>query len=178
MGIGITRAVELKLFTVTNEIANPGCGKLTVSEILKVPMFTAPLMVVAGKAIRSQGVVVVLQDHQHIYQAKRFSGPSGTRQLLVATQSTKNQFANPGCGKQLAVAKSKLDLSPTASKFLSQPAVLREVARGQFLMPPTRTPPLDLTTLAATTLTLIVVEQLRVVSMTKVHSTRAEYAAM
>ena len=28
MGIGITRAVELKLFTVTNEIANPGCGPL------------------------------------------------------------------------------------------------------------------------------------------------------
>jgi hypothetical protein len=26
MGIGITRAVELKLFTVTNEIANPVRG--------------------------------------------------------------------------------------------------------------------------------------------------------
>ncbi|MGY2147800.1 hypothetical protein ACW9I5_34545, partial [Pseudomonas azotoformans] len=75
--------------------ANPACGKITVPETSKVPTFTEPLMVDAGKVIRSQAVVVAPQAHQGICQAKRFSGLSGTRQLLVVIYLINPALPNP-----------------------------------------------------------------------------------
>lgn len=70
-------------------IANPGCGEAVPLEVLKVHTCTELLVAPAGEQIRSQVVVVALRVQQHTCLARPFSGLSGTRPSLAATQSIK-----------------------------------------------------------------------------------------
>jgi hypothetical protein len=58
-------------------------------EVLKVHTCTELLVAPAGEQIRSQVVVVALRVQQHTCLARPFSGLSGTRPSLAATQSIK-----------------------------------------------------------------------------------------